>query len=80
MGMSKYCQHCNVENPDDAFWCINCNTKILNNAIVKSQPPSNSIKNDSVGSSSVQHHHGIFVFVSIVSVVIAIACLLVYIF
>ncbi len=80
MGMSKYCQHCNVENPDDAFWCINCNTKILNNAIVKSQPPLNSIENDRVGSSSVQHHHGIFVFVSIVSVVIAIACLLVYTF
>ncbi len=78
--MSKYCQYCKFENSDDAFWCINCNTKIINNALVRSQTMPYSLEKDGVGSASVEHHHGIFVFISIISIVIAVSCLLIYTF
>ena len=38
-GMSKYCQRCRFENPDDTFWCQNCNTKIINNVVQNTQHP-----------------------------------------
>ena len=27
--MNKYCSNCGAENPEDAFWCSNCNKKLV---------------------------------------------------
>jgi len=27
--MTKYCSNCGSENPEDAFWCTNCNNKLI---------------------------------------------------
>ena len=40
--MTRYCPHCEAGNPDDAFWCVNCDTKLLT-AVTKKSPP-HSIK------------------------------------
>lgn len=29
--MSKHCSKCGTENPDEAFWCINCNARFVDN-------------------------------------------------
>jgi hypothetical protein len=45
--MTKYCQHCLTENEDDAFWCTNCNLKIIHTAIEykKQSPPLPTAEN-----------------------------------
>jgi hypothetical protein len=71
--MTKYCHNCNGENPDDAFWCTNCNTKIINTR-------SENHRSVPISSSSEPggHHHGMFVGISLVSIIIGVVCLLVY--
>jgi len=39
--MVKTCSKCRTKNPDDAFWCINCNTKLVENlSIVQKESQS----------------------------------------
>ena len=33
--MVKICSKCGCRNPDDAFWCIDCNNRLLENIIEK---------------------------------------------
>jgi len=42
--MVKTCLNCGTKNPDEAFWCINCNTKLVGNPSI-AQKESRSAEN-----------------------------------
>ncbi len=77
--MSKYCHHCNTENPDDAFWCTHCSSKIINTVVGDMRSSKNASVDETISTSTVGHH-GMFVLISLLSIVIAIVGLLVYSF
>jgi hypothetical protein len=68
-----------MENPDDAFWCTTCNSKIVNTTVESRRAAQNSSTEDIVDSST-RGHQGMFVFISVFSIIIAVVCLLVYTF
>ena len=77
--MSKYCQRCRFENPDDTFWCQNCNTKIINNVVQNTQHPMPSyLEQGTKGprASTEQHHPKKFLKISLVSCMVVLPCVL----
>lgn len=82
--MAKYCQHCRFENSDDAFWCANCNTKIINNAVLheenQNRPYLIKRENKIIEPLSEEHHRRIFLKTTFFIGIISIFCLLAYIF
>jgi len=77
--MSKYCQRCRFENPDDTFWCQNCNTKIINNVVQNTQhhiPHYLEQENKKPRTSTEQHHPKKFLKLSIVSCMVVLPCIL----
>jgi hypothetical protein len=80
--MTKYCQHCKCENLDDAFWCVNCNTKIITNPVLyeKNQPTLYDTEREKNIDDSLSDRHHPKIFLKTVSIVciIAIVCILVF--
>jgi hypothetical protein len=82
--MTKYCTNCGCENTDDAFWCINCNTKIVQNCICHQENHLDSLvtnqQSKSSESLSYTPHRRIFQKTTLLICTIAIGCLLACIF
>ena len=40
--MSKQCNKCGAENPEDVFWCNNCNTKLVESVSIEKEESTNN--------------------------------------
>ena len=80
--MTRYCPNCQSANPDDAFWCIKCDTKLLN-AITKESPPhsdNNTVSSPASLSYNQSFRHSPKTGIKAAAIIIiALACLTVFI-
>lgn len=81
--MSKYCQHCLSENEDDAFWCSNCNSKIIQTTVEnkKQNPtvPTAEGEHDTITAASPQYRPKLILKSIFVFWIILLCCILTYI-
>lgn len=81
--MAKYCHRCHSENPDDAFWCVHCKTKILTTAVSheENHPAMDILERelDRAGPVSEKRRSRPFIKTSILLCIVAVFCIVVYI-